>query len=103
MEHDAEKPEAAYGPRMEVVPALRHSLATILRNRGVARWDLEGFMGHDVTGSTATYAVGRFATVTKALEEVLGEIDLRAPGALRRNCAEVALSVIPSRKVKMTG
>ena len=38
---------------------LRHSLATIVRNRGVAKWDLEGFMGHNATGSTETYAIGR--------------------------------------------
>lgn len=82
---------------------LRHSLATILRNRGVAKWDLEGFMGHDVTGSTEVYAIGRFDTVYRALEDVLGEIDLRAPGALRRTCAEVGLSGPPARRLKMTG
>ena len=82
---------------------LRHSLATILRNRGVVKWDLEGFMGHDVTSTTETYAVGRFDTVFRALDEVLGEIDLRAPGALRRTCAEVGLSGPPARRLKMTG
>ena len=69
---------------------LRHSLATLVRNRGVAKWDLEGFMGHDVTGSTEVYAIGRFESVTRALADILGEIDSRAPGALRRNCAELA-------------
>ncbi|TVV75311.1 tyrosine-type recombinase/integrase [Sphingomonas solaris] len=82
---------------------LRHSLATILRNRGVAKWDLEGFMGHAVTGSTEVYAIGRFATVTAALTDMLGEIDLRAPGALRRTGAEVALPGTPPMEVKMTG
>ncbi len=82
---------------------LRHSLATILRNRGVAKWDLEGFMGHDVTGSTEVYAIGRFATVANALNDILGEIDLRSPGALRRNCAEVALSGPLAEEAKMTG
>ncbi len=82
---------------------LRHSLATIVRNRGVAKWDLEGFMGHDVSGSTETYAIGRFDTVFRALEDILGEIEVRAPGALRRNCAELSLSGIFPREVKMTG
>lgn len=82
---------------------LRHSLATILRNRGVAKWDLEGFMGHDAGGMTEVYAVGRFDTVRRAIEDILGEIDLRAPGALRRNCAEVALSGRPGGDLKMTG
>jgi site-specific recombinase XerD len=82
---------------------MRHSLATILRNRGVAKWDLEGFMGHDVTGSTETYAIGRFDTVYRALEDILGEIELRSPGALRRSDAELSLSGIFPREVKMTG
>ncbi|SDA21775.1 hypothetical protein [Sphingomonas sp. NFR15] len=82
---------------------LRHSLATILRNRGVAKWDLEGFMGHDVTGSTEVYAIGRFETVTRALQDILGEIDLRAPGTLRRNCAEGGLSGQSAKEPKMTG
>lgn len=31
----------------EVRPyVLRHSLTTLVRNRGATRWDLEGFMGH---------------------------------------------------------
>jgi integrase len=82
---------------------MRHSLATILRNRGVAKWDLEGFMGHDAGGSTEVYAVGRFDTVRRALEDVLTEIDNLAPGTLRRNCAEVALSGLPLGRMKMTG
>ena len=82
---------------------LRHSLATILRNRGVAKWDLEGFMGHDAGSTTEVYAVGRFDTVRRALEEVLGEIDQRVPGALRRTCAEVALSGRSRGDLKMTG
>jgi hypothetical protein len=82
---------------------MRHSLATILRNRGVAKWDLEGFMGHDVTGTTEVYAIGRFATVARALTDILGEIELRAPDALRRKCAEVALPGSLPQEVKMTG
>lgn len=82
---------------------LRHSLATILRNRGVAKWDLEGFMGHDAGSTTEVYAIGRFDTVRRALEDILGEIETRAPGALRRTCAEVALSGPSTGVLKMTG
>jgi len=82
---------------------LRHSLATILRNRGVAKWDLQGFMGHDVRGSTEVYAVGRFGTVVRALEDILGEIETRSPGALRRKRAEVGLPGSQSGGIKMTG
>lgn len=82
---------------------LRHSLATLLRNRDVVKWDLEGFMGHDVRGSTEVYAIGRFASVVRALEEILGEIDLRSPGALRRNGTEVDLAGPSRREQKMTG
>lgn len=82
---------------------LRHSLATILRNRGVAKWDLEGFMGHDAGGSTEVYAIGRFDTVRRALEDVLGEIEARSPGVLRRNRAEVSVSGLSSGGLKMTG
>lgn len=82
---------------------LRHSLATILRNAGVAKWDLQGFMGHDAGGTTETYAVGRFETVRTALQDVINEIENRAPGAMRRNCAEPALSGHSSGGLKMTG
>ena len=82
---------------------LRHSLATIVRNRGVAKWDLQGFMGHDVTGSTEVYAIGRFDSVISALTDVLAEIDARAPGALRRNCAEPPLALASQGRRKMSG
>ncbi len=39
---------------------LRHSLATLARNRGAARWYLEGFIGHRASGQTETYAIGEF-------------------------------------------
>ena len=82
---------------------LRHSLATILRNRGVAKWDLQGFMGHEVGSTTEVYAIGRFDTVATALNDILGEVELRVPGALRRNCAEVAVSGHFVGDQKMTG
>lgn len=83
---------------------LRHSLATIVRNRpGVAKWDLEGFLGHDANSMTEVYAIGHFKTVATALNDIVGEIELRAPGALRRNCAEVRLSGPLAEGAKMTG
>lgn len=82
---------------------LRHSLATLLRNRGVAKWDLEGFMGHSRGSTTEIYAVGRFGTVTAELQRLLDELDGMAPGSLRRNCAEPGLSDHPARRLKMTG
>jgi integrase len=73
---------------------LRHSLATIVRNHGgVDKWDLEGFMGHNKGGSsTETYAIGRFASVARTIEAIFAELETRAPGTLRRNCAETPFS-----------
>ena len=82
---------------------LRHSVATIVRNRGVAKWDLEGFMGHDVTGSTEVYAIGRFGSVVTALTDLLGEVDVRAPGALRRNRAKQHSPAASQGRRKMSG
>lgn len=82
---------------------LRHSLATILRNRGVAKWDLEGFLGHDATSSTEVYAIGHFASVARAIEDVLADIEAMAPGAQRRNRAEVTKNYGPSQETKMSG
>ncbi|MBB4609624.1 site-specific integrase [Sphingomonas yabuuchiae] len=67
---------------------IRHSLATLLRDRGVHKWDLEGFLGHDANSTTEIYAVGRFGSVAKALEDITGEIDVRSDGAMRRKCAK---------------
>lgn len=55
---------------------------TMLRNRGVAKWDLGGFMGHDVSGSTETYAIGRLDTVYRPLDDILGEVERFAPGSI---------------------
>jgi len=64
---------------------LRHSLATLVRNRGAERWDLEGFMGHRTGSQTETYAVGEFPTVVTALQSIITEIEKLAPGSLHRN------------------
>jgi len=63
---------------------LRHSLATLCRNRGAERWDLEGFMGHRAPSQTEVYAMGEFTSVQKALQGIIDEIDKRAPGTLHR-------------------
>lgn len=57
-------------------------------------------MGHNASGSTEVYAIGQFATVATAINDILGEIEARAPGALRRNCAEVALPDQLTRRKK---
>ena len=85
------------------LPSGREWKAYLLRNRGVAKWDLEGWLGHDSGGSIEVYAIGRFATVFRALEDVLGEIEQRVRGALRRTCAEVAPLIPKERRAKMSG
>jgi len=63
---------------------LRHSLATLVRNRGAERWDLEGFMGHRSGSQTETYAIGEFPTVVTALTSIISDLEALAPGALHR-------------------
>ena len=64
---------------------LRHSLAMLARNRGAARCDLEGFMGHRASSQTETYAIGEFPTVVSALISIITELEHLAPGALHRS------------------
>ena len=54
---------------------LRHSLATLVRNRGAERWDLEGFTGHRASSQTETYAIGGFPSVQRALNSIIEEIE----------------------------
>jgi len=82
---------------------LRHSLATIVRNRGAEKWDLDGFMGHDAGGQTDVYAIGEFRSVERALQSVLEEIETLAPGALHRGGTGAGLSVTQTQGAKMTG
>lgn len=63
---------------------LRHSLATLCRNRGAERWDLEGYMGHRSPSQTEVYAIGDFPSVQRALQGIIDEIDKLAPGVLHR-------------------
>lgn len=82
---------------------LRHSLATIARNRGAEKWDLEGYMGHRSPSQTEVYAIGEFRSVERALNSVLEEIDKLVPGALHRSGTGAGLSVIKPEEAKMTG
>lgn len=82
---------------------LRHSLATIVRNHGAAKWDLEGFMGHRGVSQTEVYAIGEFATVEAALQRIIDEIETLVPGALHRRGTGVGLPVLLPKETKMSG
>lgn len=82
---------------------LRHSLATLVRNRGAERWDLEGFMGHRASSQTETYAIGEFPSVQKALDSIISEIERAAPGSLHRKRTGSRSLAPVAREVKMSG
>jgi len=82
---------------------LRHSLATLCRNRGAERWDLEGFMGHRAPSQTEVYAMGEFPSVQKALQGIIDEIDQRAPGTLRRVHTGTQKALESAKEPKMSG
>ncbi len=79
---------------------LRHSLATLVRNRGATKWDLEGFMGHSAGSQTEVYAIGEFPTVVTAIESIIADIERLAPGSLHRNDTGTSLAVAPVGEVK---
>ena len=68
---------------------LRHSLATLVRNNGAEKWDLEGFMGHRAGSQTEVYAIGEFPTVVRALNHIIASIEKLAPGSMHRNTTGV--------------
>ena len=81
---------------------LRHSLATLLRSAGVPLWELQGFMGHKPGGMTETYAVeNEFPGVCRALQQLLDELETRAPGALHRNRTGSSSNVLTLRRPNM--
>lgn len=82
---------------------LRHSLATLCRNRGAERWDLEGFMGHRAPSQTEVYAMGDFPSVQKALQGIVDEIDKRAPGVLHRVHTGERPAPKSKKELKMSG
>ena len=81
---------------------LRHSLATIVRNRGASAWDLQGFMGHRSPSQTEVYAIGEFGTVVTALNEVISELDRLAPGTLHRKHTGSAPRALTVEGTKMS-
>lgn len=81
---------------------LRHSLATLVRNRGAEKWDLKGYMGHDAGDVTETYAVGEFPSVVRALTGMIEEIERLRPGALHRTSAGAAVSSSTAGRRKMS-
>lgn len=82
---------------------LRHSLATLARNRGATLWDLEGFMGHRASSQTEVYAIGEFPTAQAALQSIISEIETLAPGALHRTDTGASAPNAQRREVKMSG
>jgi integrase len=82
---------------------LRHSLATLVRNRGAEKWDLEGFMGHRSPSQTETYAIGEFPSVVRALTTLFTEIEKLAPGALHRTDTGASSPNFAGRETKMSG
>lgn len=82
---------------------LRHSLATLVRNRGAEKWDLEGFMGHRAPSQTEVYAIGDFPSVVRALTGLLEDIERLAPGSLHRKHTGASRSATPAKEASMPG
>jgi integrase len=80
---------------------LRHSLATLARNRGATKWDLEGFMGHSDGSQTEVYAIGEFPSVVTALIGILADLERLVPGALHRTGTEQPEAAAPTGATKM--
>lgn len=82
---------------------LRHSLATLARNRGASLWDLEGYMGHRASSQTEVYAIGEFPTASAALQSIISEIEKLAPGVFHRTSTGDRPRKIPAKEKKMSG
>jgi integrase len=68
---------------------LRHSPATMARERDASPWDLSGFMGHRMPGQTETYAVtSLYPTVMRPLQDIIDEIFANYSGILHRQCTD---------------
>jgi len=85
---------------------IRHTMATELRKRGVPPWELSGFMGHKIAGTTEIYAQydpSYMRTASQAIDAYFAEL---APH-LRSNCVAFTLPQRPieSRKplIKLVG
>ena len=82
---------------------LRHSVATLVRNRGSSRWDLEGFMGHRAQSQTETYAIGEFPKAQAALQTLIDDLSRLAPGALHRRSTGQVVPFPGAKEKKMPG
>jgi integrase len=80
---------------------LRHSLATLVRNNGAEKWDLEGFMGHRDGSQTEVYAIGEFPTVVRALNRIIAKIEKLAPGSTHRNPTGAGVAENSMGEIKM--
>lgn len=86
------------GNHIFYVTAYRPSCET-----GAHKWDVSGFLGHEAGDTTEVYAVGQFATVTRALQEIIDELFALCPQALHRTDTGTNHPVISSEVKKMTG
>lgn len=74
---------------------LRRSLATMMRERGASKWDVEGMMGHRGTSTTELYAISSlYPSAFKALGEIVAELETLAPGCLHRRCTGDGAEVV---------
>ena len=80
---------------------LRHSLATLFRNRSAEKWDLEGFMGHRAGNQTGVYAIGESPSVVRALDSIISEIEKLAPGSMHRNPTRAEKSSAKRENIEM--
>lgn len=80
---------------------LRHTLASLLRDRGATEWDLKGQLGHRVTSTTEIYAVSElYVTAQAALSTLIAELRAVAPHALHRRRTGAGSSVAPLGSTK---
>ena len=74
---------------------VRHSMATLLRDRGATAWDVEGQLGHRTAKTTEIYAVSTlFVTAQTALASIIADLENLAPGAMHRRRVGVGSNVV---------
>lgn len=81
----------AWGPKL-----LRHSMATEVRKRNANPWELSGFLGHHVAGTSETYAIfdpAYLGTVHSAISDILADLGRQAGRALHPNITQVSDNV----------
>ena len=78
----------------------RHSLATLVRNRGAERWDLAGFMGLPRLEPDRDLRNRRVAQ-QHALTTLIEEIERASPGPVHRNHTGSRSPLSAARQIKM--